>query len=227
MHEAHTIGEAAAEEVRRIAALVVATKFSELKKLENSDLSDQLRHFKHARKSTGLPVAFTVTQKDRENYVLQLQALLTEAHGVAANDLEDGDPGTDSTGVVRKKRAAGVQGGGRQKKAKSSTLSNDCGDEWDADKEFEVEAILGTRISNGVKAGDVGRKGTVLYHIAWKGFSAAESTWEPAVNTRGEQCIHPDIISDYEQGLRDEAAADVAADAELEDSDDESEGEEA
>ena len=55
----------------------------------------------------------------------------------------------------------------------------------------------------------------MLYYLAWKGWSADASTWETADN------IHPDIITDYEEGLRREAEADAAAEAELEDSEDE------
>ena len=209
--------EAKAAEERRIAALTVCTKYSELCSLDNTALADQLKHHKQTRKLAGLPVAFTATQKNRTNYVLQLQSLLTEEHGAAANDLDQGDDGTAPVGVVRqKKRAAGEQGGGgRARKQKTSKLTNDCGDEWEEDDEFQVEAILGTRISAGVRAGDTERKGTVLYHIAWKGYSAAASTWEPAAN------IHPAIISEYEESLRSEAAADAAANEDLEDSDDE------
>ena len=80
------------------------------------------------------------------------------------------------------------------------------------------EAILATKVSGGKKAGDRGRKGETLYYLAWKGFSADASTWETAAD------IHPEIISDYEEGLRREAEADAAAEAELEDSDEDSDG---
>ena len=39
--------------------------------------------------------------------------------------------------------------------------------------------LLATRISDGVKAGDVHRKGTRLYKVLWQGFGEEEATWEP------------------------------------------------
>jgi hypothetical protein len=42
--------------------------------------------------------------------------------------------------------------------------------------------FLTQRESKGAKAGDKGRKGSLLYFIAWEGYSADASTWEPASN---------------------------------------------
>ena len=47
--------------------------------------------YKLVRKATG----FTVTQQNRAAYVLQLQALLVEQHGAAANDLPEGESGIE------------------------------------------------------------------------------------------------------------------------------------
>ena len=64
--------EARAAELRRIEALVVATRFSQLVTNEhgykptNDELQDQLKYHKLVRKATG----FTVTQKNRVAYVL-------------------------------------------------------------------------------------------------------------------------------------------------------------
>ena len=73
-----------------------------------------------------------------------------------------------------------------------------------------------SRVSRGAKAGDKGRKGSLLYFIAWEGFPADCSTWEPASN------IGAEAIQEYHDSLREEAEADGAAEAELESSDDES-----
>ena len=77
------------EEQARVEKVVLAQTYSELRKLAIPALQDQLK----ARKLKG-ETGFTVTQKDREAYVLQLQALIFEAHGAQANDLDDGDAGT-------------------------------------------------------------------------------------------------------------------------------------
>ena len=113
---------------------------------------------------------FTVMQKGgRSAYVLQVQTLMVEMHGAAANDLADGDSGCDNRSVRRARQPTAANGGGGRKR-KAAMLTNDCGDEWGADEEFEVEAIVGTRVSLGVRAGDMGRKGEKLYRIIWKGY---------------------------------------------------------
>ena len=59
---------------------------------------------------------FTVTQKDRASYVLQLQSLLSDWHA-DANDLEEGDAGIEGRGIKRKARApaaGGAAAGGKK-----------------------------------------------------------------------------------------------------------------
>ena len=114
-----------------------ATRYSELVERDGyqvsvTDLQDQLKYHKLVRKATG----FTVTQPNRKAYVLQLQALLTEAHGMAANDLPEGESGIEGRGL--KKRKAVSNGGSKKRGKKQQKLSNDCGDTWDEDEEFEV-----------------------------------------------------------------------------------------
>ena len=203
---------ARAAEEQRISALTVATKYSELVKLSNAGLSDQLKAHKLARKKAKQEVSFTATQKNRMAYVLRLQALLTEADA-SANDLAEGDDGTLAVGVVRVPRGT--------KPAKKQKLADACGNVWEKDDEFEDFVILRTRASRGAKAGDKGRKGSLLYYIAWEGFSADASTWEPASN------VGAGAIKEYHDSLREEAEADGAAEAELESSDDESEDDDA
>ena len=65
-----------------------------------------------------------------------------------------------------------------------------------------------------LSAGDIGRKGEMLYFIAWNGYSAEASTWEPARN------VGKGAIADYLEGLRQEAEADGAEEAELEEDED-------
>ena len=47
------------------------------------------------------------------------------------------------------------------------------------DGRWLVDRLVATRISDGVKAGDVHRKGTHLYKVLWQGFGVEEATWEP------------------------------------------------
>lgn len=141
---------------------------------------------------------FTTTQKNRVAYVIQLQHLL----GAGANDLELGDAGTDPEGVVRKKRALGQRPKKRRKR-----LVNDLGDEWDEDEEFEA-MILGRKVSAGVRE-DGHRKGTVLYHISWPGYSADAATWEPVEN------VGLALIEEWEASLEAEAELDAEEACEL------------
>ena len=195
---------AAAAELVRIKGLQVATRFSELVQrggfqVSNSDLQDQLKYHKLVLKKTG----FTATQANREKYVLQLQALLVELHGAAANDLPAGDSGVEGRGLKKRKASGG--GGGKRKKKKN----NVTGTEWDEDDEFTVEAIVGTTVSDGVSVHGH-RKGTRVYKIIWQGYAAEEATWEPSEN------IHPEILADYEAGLEAEAQLDAEEAAAME-----------
>ena len=87
---------------------------------------------------------------------MRLQSLM----GAAANDLKTGDAGTDAEGVVRKKRAAPAGGAKAPagKKGSATKVTNEEGDEWDEDEEFEA-VILSRKISEGMKQ-DGFRKGT-------------------------------------------------------------------
>jgi hypothetical protein len=209
--------EARAKELRRVEALVAATKYSELVSLSNADLSDQLKYHKVVRKQTG----FTVTQKDRKAYVLQLQTLLYDWHA-DANDLEDGDAGIEGRGIKRKarapaegERAGDGKAGGKGKKAQVAiniAVDEDGNElEWDDGEEYEVEAIVGTRLSAGPRADRSERfpKGTKLYRVVWAGWAADEATWEPAAH------IHADLIAEYEAGMDAEAELDAEEEREL------------
>jgi uncharacterized protein YaiL (DUF2058 family) len=208
--------EARAAELKRIEALRPMTKYSELISMANADLADQLKYHKIVRKQTG----FTVTQKDRKAYVLQLQSLLSDWH-TDANDLDSGDAGIEGRGIKRKARApaeaerGGKAGGkaGAGKKAPVNVALDEDGNEveWEDGEDYEVEAIVGTRISAGPKADKSERfpKGTTLYRVVWKGWAADEATWEPAAH------IHPDLLAEYEAGLDAEAELDAEEEREL------------
>ena len=200
--------EAKAAELRRIHELEPATKYSNLVSMGNADLADQLKYHKLVRKKTG----FTVTQKDRKAYVLQLQSLLSDWHA-DANDLEEEDAGIEGRGIKRKARAPAAGGtggkkkGGRRSGKKSQAevhyaLDEDGNEiEWEDGEEYQVEAIVGTRISAGPRADKTERysKGTKLYRVVWHGFATDEATWEPADN------ISPDLLAEYEAELDAEA----------------------
>ena len=63
--------------------------------------------------------------------------------------------------------------------------------------EFEVEAIVGTRVSAGPKADKTERypKGTKLYRVIWKDYAAEAATWEPAVH------ICDEVLAEYESAI--------------------------
>ncbi|EOD08659.1 hypothetical protein EMIHUDRAFT_217403 [Emiliania huxleyi CCMP1516] len=108
---------------------------------------DQLKAFKLAGKT-----GFTVTQANRADYCTQLQNLLFAAHGVEANDLEDGDSGCDGDGVLN-------------------------GWQWEASEKFDIERILDSKVETVGK----GKKRVEMtyYLILWKGYPPDVSTWEP------------------------------------------------
>ena len=183
----------------RLQVLPLKTKWSELKRLGNTDLADQLKVWKLVQKQTG----FTVTQPNRESYIIRLQNLM----GKEANDLKPGDDGTAPEGVERKKRAAPAGTGGKGKKQKTDKITNDDGDEWEEEDEFPA-IILERKVSRGVKD-DGHRKGTVLYFISWPGYSAATASWEPEVN------VGTALIEEWEASLEAEAELDAEEEREL------------
>ena len=112
-------------------------------------LQDQLKAFKAAGKT-----GFTTTQPNRAAYCTQLQNILFAEHGVAANDLDDGDSGCDGDGVVRKVRRrredddAEAQGGGSGsgKKRKAAQLCELNGYFWKPSEQFDIERILDRKV---------------------------------------------------------------------------------
>jgi hypothetical protein len=136
---------AKAAEKARVAQVMLATMYSQLKTMAIPDLQDQLRAFK-LRGETQLK--FTVTQKNRVAYCTQLQALLLEAHGPSANDLEGDDSGCDGDGVVRKVRQReGRDATEGNKKRKADGWCEIAGYWWQPAKEtFMPERLLDKKV---------------------------------------------------------------------------------
>ena len=104
------------------------------------------------------------------------------------------------------------RGGGHKATGKKRKLAVDeCGNEYKDGQTFEVEAIVGTRISAGPKADKSERypKGTKLYRIIWEGYAAEAATWEPESN------IGDDLLAEFEAGLDAEAELEAEEEREL------------
>jgi hypothetical protein len=72
----------------------------------------------------------------------------------------------------------------------------------DGEPQYEVESILGRREGMEQAAKGTGKKEMVVrYLVRWRGYSADESSWEPAANLTGA----PDAILDYERRLAGES----------------------
>ena len=134
---------ARAAEKARLEKVTLATKYSELKQMAIPDLSDQLRAFKLQGKTQ---LKFSVTQNNRIAYCTQLEALLLEAHGAAANDLKGDDSGCDGDGVVRKVRKRKASGSGTGKKRKVDGWNEIAGYWWQDHETFDIERILDKKV---------------------------------------------------------------------------------
>ena len=126
--------------------MVLATKYSQLKAMAIPELQDQLRAFKLQGKTQ---LKFTVTQKNRIDYCTQLQALLLEAHGSDANNLEGDDSGCDGDGVVRKVRAREGSGSSSSgKKRKADGWCEVAGSWWQPHETFDIEGLLDKKVEH-------------------------------------------------------------------------------
>jgi len=204
-----------AEELERLKGISLARKYSELKKMGNERLAEQLKFYKLIEKKTGFKTTGTGPEMRT-----QLQSLIFEKFGLGCNDLAEGDAGTDgreSDGLRRKGcRETVVGGGAKKKKAKRKrgwVYLNDWG--WDPTDEFVIERLIGKMVADG---GDVpGREGeeiaagTVLYKVLWEGWPPEIATWEEEDQV---PCGEVDFVADYEAAL------------EAEEEDDDEEGEE-
>eukprot|EP00966_Prymnesium_polylepis_P019151 441154-Prymnesium_polylepis.1 len=108
-------GKAAkAAELERVKGVVQARTYSELKKMRNDQLSDQLKIWKLVEKQASVKK----TTGTRTELVLALQPLILTKFGAQANDLESGDDGLWGQGLRRRRQQAGGGGGGGGKKQK-------------------------------------------------------------------------------------------------------------
>jgi hypothetical protein len=136
-------------EAARLAKVALATRYSQLVTMEHPELVDQLKLRKAALKAAGKPVGFAVTMKGgRPAYVTQLQKLIFDAEGNAANDLADGDSGCGAERVVRKQKVAPPPPAAQGAKRKGSPpqmqklVAGGKEYEWAADEVFKIERIL-------------------------------------------------------------------------------------
>eukprot|EP00962_Isochrysis_galbana_P051251 scaffold22626_cov108-Isochrysis_galbana.AAC.2 len=136
---------AKAQEKARLAAVVLATRYSELVSMGIDDLKDQLKKHKLNGKT-----GFNVSHPNRTAYVLLLQTLLLQADS-SANDLPEGDSGIEGRNIKRKARVAG---GGKKKRKRPAGVTEYMGYEWtkEEEDEFEVEAIVGKVVADGSTA---------------------------------------------------------------------------
>ena len=116
------------------------------------------------------------------------------------------DSGIEGRGLKKRKASGGKKGG--KKKAK---LSNSCGDSWDEDEQFAVEAIVGSKpLETRTKfLGVWYPAGTMVYRVVWDGYSADATTWEPAAH------IEDSLLAEYEASLEAEAQLDAEEAAQL------------
>ena len=125
-------------ELARLTAVVRATTYSELKPMNNQDLTDQLKHLKLVLgrdiKKTSLP--------NRKAYVIRIQTPLFTEFGVGANNLEDCDDGYGGDGM-RKRKASKMRGSG------SGKLIKYLGFEWYANEEFEIDHLIDHMVADG------------------------------------------------------------------------------
>jgi len=108
-----------------------------------------------------------------------------EQNGDGANDDSEDEPlakGKKTGAKKAKKAAKKAASKGRPKKKVSLNVPEEENDD-DEDEEYEVADIIDHKY--------VGKK--LLYRIRWKGFSAADDTWEPK-----DSLSCPDIIKRYE-----------------------------
>ena len=183
----------------------------------NEQLSEQLNYYKLIEKKEGFK-----TTGSGPDMRLQLQSLIFDKFGTAANDLADGDSGLDgraqSDGRRRARKVASDSGGkGKGRKRKATNIVSLHGWEWDASEEFEIDRLIGKMVANGTdvpgREGEAIPAGTVLYKVLWAGFPPEIATWEEEDDI---PCALVDFVGQYEAGL----------DAEEEDEDAEDEDEE-
>jgi len=130
----------------------------------------------------------------------------TKAAAAAAADSSDEEQAAAGTKAAAAADSSDEELGDASKGASNDDSSEDSSDA-DSSEEVEeadgqgiclgndrwvVESLLEFRISEGVKAGDVFRKGTHLYKCKWQGFPLEEASWEP------KSSIHAELIAAFD-----------------------------
>jgi len=214
-------------ELARLTAVVRATTYSELKPMNNQDLTDQLKHLKLV---LGRDVKKTFLL-NRKAYVIRIQTLLFTEFGVGANNLEDCDDGYGGDGM-RKRKASKRRGSG------SGKLIKYLGFEWYANEEFEIDHLIDHMVADGgIVPGrtDVAAS-TELYLVLSKGFPPEIATWEVSSRLRAAArasglwaCLLKSSLLYFQDasGLPDRCVDEFGGQAAPEESDEEDEEEEA
>ena len=181
----------------------------------NDELSEQLKVWKLVEKKTGFTVGGS-----RADLVLKLQGLIFDRFGAAANDLPEGDAGTERGKVDGRRRqrrvAEGGSGkGGKRKRAAAYWVEvGEWG--WDSREEFVIERLIGKMVADGEtpvpgREGEAIKAGTVLYRVLWEGWPPELATWEEEDQI---PCGEVDFVGDYEASLDAEEAEDEDEDSE-------------
>jgi len=162
---------------------------------------------------------FAVTQKRREAYIVQVQALMTKEEGAAAKDLPDGDSGVRRGEVCADAQLHGRRVAAATRRARSARERSASGTATSETPRRSSRCCAPparrTPMVNAMPMASCGRS-TVLYKVIYTDFPADAATWEPAEN------VASDILDACEAGLEDDAAADASDDDD--DDDDEAGG---
>ena len=143
-----------ASELERLKGLDVVSSYKALKKMGNDALADQLKYWKLVEKQSG----FKTSGLSGRDMRLQLQTLIFDKFGAAANDLDDNDSGLEGRAEPDGKRRArkvetedgdgdGKGGKGKKRKKKASNIVSLHGWEWEATEEFIIECIIGKMVA--------------------------------------------------------------------------------
>jgi len=208
-----------AAELERLRSIQLAATYSELKVLVNEELTEQLKVWKLVEGKTG----FTVTGS-RADLVLKLQGLIFDRFGAGANDLPEGDAGTERGKVdgQRRKRCRDAAGGrnkskgGNAKRKRGGSHWVEVGEwGWDSREEFVIDRLIGKMVVDGetpVPGREIEKfaAGTVLYRVLWEGWPPELATWEEENQI---PCGEVDFVGDYEASLHAEEAAEEDAES--------------
>mmetsp|Transcript_39973 Transcript_39973/g.80082 ORF Transcript_39973/g.80082 Transcript_39973/m.80082 type:complete len:506 (-) Transcript_39973:208-1725(-) len=195
MEEAGLVDQRAAELLRRF--------------LPTCACNDRASNGRKAFKLSG-KTGFTITQKNRAAYCVQLQRLIFDVHGTEANDLDDGDAGCGGERVVRKRQLGSTAVGGKRK------LIDAAGIEYTADEKFEIEQLLDRKMVEWKVRGK--KKDYPMYLVLWKGYPPESASWQYPTERKGDGGIPLEMVDEYEAALEAEAELEAEEDEEDEES---------